>query len=271
MKAISAAAAPVTRPPSADSESTCPLLRSRRRWVDPSDPVEGPALAAGYYDLLEALEAAGGNSGPGDGGGASAPRVLPLDRFVAAVRAQVIGTTRFTRPDRRVPPSHPCACVCAWPRLRARACVPVCPRLRFQSALACLCGEWLCGHVPHTRARAQSHFCIRECALACANGFTTAEQVGGGGKGGESSDERCRLEGSEVSGFKAAMCGFEAAKWVGLGLHRCFSATRSQVRPACTRAARGVTRARLHARTSLHSPVLSAPSAPSHGPMCVCS
>ena len=60
--------------------------RSRRRWVDPSDPAEGPALAAGYSSLVEMLAAAGGSGSDGDG---LAGGVLPLEGFVAAVRAQV--------------------------------------------------------------------------------------------------------------------------------------------------------------------------------------
>jgi hypothetical protein len=44
--------------------------RSRRRWVDPSDPVKGPALAADYHSLLEAL----------------APIAVPLDHLLAALR-----------------------------------------------------------------------------------------------------------------------------------------------------------------------------------------
>ncbi len=51
------------------------MRRSRRRWVDPSDQVEGPALAAGYRRLLEA-SAAGGPIA-----------AVPLDRLIAALHS----------------------------------------------------------------------------------------------------------------------------------------------------------------------------------------
>jgi hypothetical protein len=49
--------------------------RSRRRWADPSDPVEGPALAAGYRCLLESLPPA-----------AAAAGTLSPEAFYAALR-----------------------------------------------------------------------------------------------------------------------------------------------------------------------------------------
>jgi hypothetical protein len=65
--------------------------RSGRRWVDPSDPIEGPALAAGYHALLEAL----------------APIAVPLDRLQAALRGTAAqwARTRFGAPPPLPTPS----------------------------------------------------------------------------------------------------------------------------------------------------------------------
>jgi hypothetical protein len=57
--------------------------RSRRRWVDPWDPADGPALAADYRRLLE-------TSAPevtcDTGASAGGPIAQPLDRLVAALQ-----------------------------------------------------------------------------------------------------------------------------------------------------------------------------------------
>ena len=71
--------------------------RSRRRWVDPSDPAEGPALAAGYRRLLESLP--------------PAAAMLPLKDFaealcdIAAVWAGCWPASTKAGRKRRAPPA----------------------------------------------------------------------------------------------------------------------------------------------------------------------
>jgi hypothetical protein len=77
------------------------LSRSRRRWVDPSHPVEGPALSAGYRRLLESLPPA------------AVATFAPPEAFLAALRdiavAWADGSQAMPgrRRKRRRPPSAP--------------------------------------------------------------------------------------------------------------------------------------------------------------------